>query len=79
MSENLRPQCSQCVFWSAHNPATVGYCHRYPPQVYYNAQGVLAAQKSPLTDHRHWCGEWSDDDELLHDAALKSLSRAADG
>ena len=77
MSELLRPQCSQCIFWVADDPVTVGHCHRHPPQVYYNAKGNVAAQKIPLVDHHHWCGEWSDNDDLLKDAAARSLKRAA--
>lgn len=79
MSESLRPHCSQCIFWVADEPATVGYCHRSPPQVYYNGHSGTAAQKFPLVDHHHWCGEWSDDDELLKNAASRSLERAASG
>ncbi len=76
MSENLRPQCSQCVFWMPEDPVTVGHCHRYPPQVYFNEHAQLTAQKFPLVDHHHWCGEWSDDDETLKTAAASSLRRS---
>lgn len=77
MAEHRRPQCSQCIYWVAEDPVTVGHCHRYPPQVYYNTNGSVAAQKSPLVDHHHWCGEWSDNDDLLKDVAARSFQRAA--
>ena len=77
MTEFQRPHCSQCIFWVAQDPVTVGNCHRYPPQAYYNAHSQTAAQKSPLVAQYHWCGEWSDDEDLLKDASARSLKRAA--
>lgn len=68
----LRPLCSHCVYWMADrtaNPPTSGHCHRYPPGIYVNPQSGVVVQKFPTTDHRHWCGEWSDDDTRLSEAA----------
>jgi hypothetical protein len=71
----LRPGCSHCVYWQvdlSSNPATVGHCHRYPPRVLMNPQTGHVMQKFPTTDQRHWCGEWSDDEKRLGDAAKKT-------
>ena len=76
----VRPTCSHCVYWvsdHAANPPTVGHCHRYPPGVYINPQTGTIVQKFPSTDHHHWCGEWSDDDAGLVEAAKRSVIDAA--
>jgi hypothetical protein len=76
---HLRPLCSHCVYWLADNtanPPTVGHCHRFPPGVVISPQGTVV-QKFPSTDHRHWCGEWSDDAARLIEAAKRiAVSRA---
>ena len=79
MSRIARPRCDQCIYWMPDTPATTGHCHRYPPAVYYNAHGHIAAQKIPTVDHRHWCGEWSPDDKRLEDLAKHSMNRTAMG
>lgn len=78
----LRPLCSQCVYWVADrtaNPPTVGHCHRNPPGIYVSPQTGNVIQKFPSSDHRHWCGEWSDDDARLIDAAKRSVVGRAGG
>jgi hypothetical protein len=77
MSDLMRPHCAQCVFWVADDPVTTGHCHRYPPAVYFNERANVAAQKFPTVDHRHWCGEWRDDDAWLKDLAKRSFQRGA--
>ena len=75
-SHYLRPNCSHCVYWvSDHtgNPPTAGHCHRYPPGVYINPQTGTVVQKFPTTDHHHWCGEWSDDEQRLAEAAKRTI------
>jgi hypothetical protein len=49
-------------------PTTVGNCHRYPPSLAVNPQTGSAIQKFPLTDRRHWCGEFSDDETQMVEA-----------
>lgn len=58
---------------STTNPPTAGHCHRFPPSVHINPTSGTIVQKFPTTDHRHWCGEWSDDDRKLVDAAHRSF------
>ena len=77
MTKHMRPQCSQCMYWMADVPPTTGHCHRFPPEVYFNSVSGVAAQKSPLVDHLHWCGEWRDDDDWLADTAHRSIERSA--
>jgi hypothetical protein len=79
MSNITRPHCAQCIYWIGDTPETTGHCHRYPPGVYYNAHGHVAAQKFPTVDHRHWCGEWSDDVAHLADLAERSFRRGNEG
>jgi hypothetical protein len=79
MSDIMRPHCAQCIFWIPDDPVTTGHCHRFPPSVYYNQPGHVAAQKFPTVDHRHWCGEWRDDSGWLEDLAERSFKRGARG
>ncbi len=77
---HLRPTCSHCRYWQEDrtaNPPTAGHCHRYPPGIYVNPQTGVVVQKFPMTDHRHWCGEWNDDEAELVDAAHKLVVSAA--
>ena len=62
---------------TASGTDTVGHCHRYPPGVYVNPQTGTVAQKFPTTDHRHWCGEWNGDDDVLSDMVRQSAAKAA--
>lgn len=72
----LRPLCKTCVYWlpdgSAREPSA-GHCHRFPPGVVVNPQSGVVVQKFPTTDHHHWCGEWSDDETRLLEAARRSV------
>jgi len=70
-------RCDRCIYWVADTPATTGHCHRYPPLVYYNTHGQVAAQKVLTVDHRHWCGEWSDDDARFDDLVARCMKRSA--
>ena len=72
----VRPTCSHCVYWvidQTAEPATVGHCHRFPPQVASNPESGVVLQKFPTTDRRQWCGEWSDDAVRLAAAAKRSM------
>ena len=72
----MRPICTHCVYWvhdQTGGPVTVGHCHRFPPGIYVNPTTGTVVQKFPWTDHHHWCGEWSDDDTDLLDAAKRSI------
>ena len=75
----LRPTCSHCVFWTPDltaDPATIGHCHRFPPAVYVNTQTSTVVQKFPHTERHHWCGEWTDDEGPLQEAAKRSVMGA---
>ena len=76
---NMRPNCSQCVYWvtdRSPDAATTGHCHRYPPAVSINPQSGTAVQKFPLTDRQNWCGEWSGDVVEWVEAFKKVTARA---
>ncbi len=78
--KHLRPSCNHCVYWMVDltvDRPTVGHCHRYPPGIYINPQTGTVVQKFPLTDHLHWCGEWSDDDAPFSEAAKRLAILAA--
>ena len=76
-SEN-RPVCGHCVYWkgevSSDRP-TIGHCHRYPPGVFVNPSSGTVVQKFPVTDRSQWCGEWSDDETALADAARRCVHK----
>ena len=55
---------------------TAGHCHRYPPGIYVSPSGTVV-QKFPMTDRNAWCGEWSDDDSYLREAAHRAIARHA--
>ncbi len=79
-SHYIRPTCSHCMYWShegSKEVATVGHCHRYPPGIHVNPQTGTVIQKFPTTEKHHWCGEWSDDDQVLQDAARRSVLGAS--
>lgn len=73
-----RPHCSHCMYWVPEvtsKPATVGHCHRFPPDVMISPTSGTIVQKFPTTDHQHWCGEWSDDDARLVEGARRVLAQ----
>lgn len=77
--KRLRPTCRHCMYWIADatsETSTAGHCHRYPPGVFIKPETGVIVQKFPMTDHHQWCGEWSDDDATLVDAARRALSQA---
>ena len=79
---HLRPLCKYCVYWmvdSSSPTSTAGHCHRSPPGIYINPTSGVVVQKFPSTDHHQWCGEWSDDDSRLVEAARRSLKDHAAG
>jgi len=48
----------------------------YPPSLAINPQTGTAVQKFPLTDRRHWCGEFSDDESHMIEA-IKRITAAS--
>lgn len=75
-----RPTCATCVFWvldPTQGGATAGHCHRNPPGIHTNASTGTVIQKFPMTEHRQWCGEWSDDEAGWVDKGHRAVSRAA--
>ncbi len=74
----LRPVCSHCIYWvedHTSNPPTAGHCHRFPPGIYINPDGVVV-QKFPMVDHHQWCGEWSGDEAHFADAVRQSVTQS---
>lgn len=73
-----RPNCGHCIYWkgeaTSDRPLT-GHCHRNPPGVFINPTSGTVVQKFPLTDRSQWCGEWSDDEAPLVEAAKRSLHK----
>jgi hypothetical protein len=77
---HLRPVCSRCIYWIADSAAsapTTGHCHRNPPGVFALPESGTIVQKFPSTDHHQWCGEWSDDDSYLAEAARRAILNSA--
>jgi len=76
----LRPQCSHCIYWvhgDQRDTGSSGHCHRYPPGIYVNPQTGTVIQKFPTTEHRHWCGEWNDDEKVLKDMMSRTTAKMA--
>ena len=76
----LRPQCSHCIYWVSEDTGDVsksGHCHRNPPSVYINPQTGHVIQKFPTTEHRHWCGEWNDDESVIQGMMSRTTGKAA--
>lgn len=59
------------------DPTTVGNCHRFPPSVAINPQSGTVVQKFPMTDRRHWCGEWTDDETQMIEAIKRITARSS--
>ena len=73
---HVRPTCSHCVYWVGDHTvgsSTVGHCHRFPPGIYVHPESGTVVQKFPSTDHHRWCGEWTDDESSLLEAAKRSV------
>lgn len=76
----LRPQCSHCIYWVTEATGDVsksGHCHRYPPGIYVNPASGTVIQKFPTTEHRHWCGEWNNDENVLDEMLSRTAAKSA--
>ena len=76
----LRPQCSHCIYWVSEDTSDIaksGHCHRYPPAVHVHPQSGMAIQRFPTTEHRHWCGEWNNDQGVLKAMLARTAAKSA--
>jgi len=54
--DDCMPRCSSCAFFNPNKNSDIGECHRYPPTLLPDEQGVSFSFQ--LTAADEWCGEF---------------------